>query len=35
VKEKEEDQIPKIDPAEIETLIGKFEQNKLGEDESA
>jgi hypothetical protein len=33
VKEKEEDQIPKIDPAEIEILIGKFEQNKLGEEE--
>ncbi|MCI0660877.1 MAG: IS66 family transposase [Acidobacteria bacterium] len=30
---KEEDQIPKIDPAEIETLIAKIEQNKLGEEE--
>lgn len=33
MQEKEQGQIPKIDPSEIETLIAKFEQNQLDENE--
>lgn len=33
MKEKEEDPIPKTDPAEIETLISRIEQSNLGEEE--